>query len=270
MSAPENYATPAFVINLDFEVERKAFMAQQLQAAGIPFEIVAAVKGKALAPAAVSTVYDEQQTLKTQGKPLSLGEIGCALSHLSIYRTMREKNTPASLVLEDDALLHPDLSKVLQPLAERIAAETRPVVYLLTHLIRYKRSPALPVATGYALHPMVDACCAHGYLINNAAAKEMLQLFSPITYPIDAWKRIAETNRIRIYGLNPYVIGHSTLAKDSNIEQARAVVSDDFEPKGWARIGFYSRFYLYEKFLFQIWKLLAGLKKQKKLPWDLG
>ena len=113
---------PAFVINLDFQVERKAFMAQQLQAVGIPFEIVAAVKGKALAPAAVSTVYDEQQTLKTQGKPLSLGEIGCALSHLSIYRTMRDNNIPASLVLEDDALLHPDLSKVLQPLAERIAA----------------------------------------------------------------------------------------------------------------------------------------------------
>lgn len=261
---------PAYVINLDFEVERKAFMAHQLEAAGIPFEIVSAVKGKALDPAFVSTIYDEQQTLKTQGKPLSLGEIGCALSHLSVYRTLIQNNTPASLILEDDALLHPDLPKVLQPLGERIAAEDKPVVYLLTHLIRYKRGPALPVATGYALHPMVDACCAHGYLINNAAAKEMLQLFSPITYPIDAWKRIAETGRIRIKGLNPYVIGHSLHAKDSNIEQARGVVSDDFEPKGLERIGFYCRFYLYEKFMFQIWKLLAGLKKQKKLPWDLG
>lgn len=263
---------PAYVINLDFEVDRKAFMAQQLQAAGIPipFEIVSAVKGKALEPAVLSKVYDESQTLKTQGKPLSLGEVGCALSHLSIYRTMAETDTPVSLVLEDDALLHPDLTKVLQPLGKRIAAETQPVVCLLTHLIRYKRSPALPVAPGYSLHPMVDACCAHGYLINNAAAKEMLQLFSPITYPIDAWKRIAETGRIRIQGLNPYVIGHSNYAKDSNIEQARSVVSDDFEPKGLERISFYWHFYLYEKFIFQIWKLVAGLKKQKKLPWDLG
>lgn len=261
---------PVFVINLDFQVDRKAFMEQQLEALGIPFEIVAAVKGKELAPALVSTVYDEPQTLKTQGKPLSLGEIGCALSHLSIYRKMLDNHIPASLILEDDALLHTDLPKVLHPLAERIAAEDKPVIYLLTHLIRYKRGPALPVASGYALHPMVDACCAHGYLINKTAAEQMLQLFSPITYPIDAWKRIAETGRIRIEGLNPYVIGHSHHAKDSNIEQARGMVSDGFEPKGLERIGFYCRFYLYEKFAFQIYKLIAGLKKQKKLPWDLG
>lgn len=261
---------PAFVINLDTEIERKSYMSQQLQALGMGFEIVSAVKGKALAPAVVGTVYDEQKTLAVQGKPLSLGEIGCALSHLSVYRRMIENDMPASLILEDDAQLNTDLSKVLQPLAKAITAETKPVVYLLTHLIRYKARPAQPIAPGYSRHPMVDACCAHGYLINKAAAKEMLQLFNPITYPIDAWKRIAETGRITIYGLNPYVIGHSRLAKDSNIEQARGVVSDDFEPKGWARIGFYSRFYLYEKFLFQIYKLIAGLKKQKKLPWDLG
>ena len=261
---------PTFVINLDFEVERKAFMAQQLQAAGIPFEIISAVKGKSLEPSVIGAVYDEAQTLKTQGKPLSLGEIGCALSHLSIYRAMLANNVSASLVMEDDALLHADLGNVLPALAERIAAETKPVVYLLTHLIRYKRSPALPIAPGYTLHPMVDACCAHGYLINKAAAQEMLQLFSPITYPIDAWKRIAETGRIKIEGLNPYVVGHSNHAKDSKIEQARGVVSNDFEPKGLERIGFYCHFYLYEKFLFQIWKLVAGLQKQKKLPWDLG
>ena len=261
---------PTFVINLDFEVERNAFMAQQLQATGIPFEIVAAVKGKALDPAYIKTVYDEAKTLSVQGKPLSLGEIGCTLSHLSIYQNMLNTNSSVAFVLEDDALLHNELPKVLEPLVKRMAAETKPMVYLLTHLIRYKRNPALAVTPGYTLHPMIDACCAHGYLINKAAAQEMLQLFSPITYPIDAWKRIAETGRITIYGLNPYVIGHSSLAKDSNIEQARGAVSDDFEPKGLERIGFYARFYLYEKFLFQIYKLVAGLKKQKKLPWDLG
>ena len=260
----------AFVINLDFEVERKAFMAQQLDAAGIAYEIVSAVKGKTLAPDYVRTVYDEAQALKIQGKPLSLGEIGCALSHLSIYQTMLENDTSASLILEDDALLHADLSGVLPLLAARIAAEARPTIYLLTHLIRYKQRPAVAVAAGHSLHPMVDACCAHGYLINKAAAREMQQLFSPITYPIDAWKRIAESGRIAIYGLNPYVIGHSKHANDSKIEQGRGTVSNDFEPRGLARLGFYARFYLYEKFLFQIWKLVAGLKKQKKLPWDLG
>lgn len=267
MSAPRILA---YVINLDSDVERKAFMAHQLEAAGISFEIVSAVKGKTLEPAFVSTIYDEQQTLKTQGKPLSLGEIGCALSHLSIYRTMLENNIPASLVLEDDALLHPDLAKVLKPLADRIATETRPVIYMLTRLIRYIRSPSITITPKYSLHRIADACCAHGYLINLAAAQEMLKLFDPISYPIDAWKRIAETGRIRVFGTNPYVIGLSGFSKDSNIEQARGIVSEDFEPKGLERIGFYVTFYFYEKFLFQIYKLVAGLKKQKKLPWDLG
>lgn len=260
----------AFVINLDFEVERKAFMAQQLEAAGIAYDIISAVKGKALDPAYVKKVYDEAQTLKVQGKPLSLGEIGCALSHLSVYRKMLDTDQAVSLVLEDDALLHQDLVQVLQPLVDSMAAETKPIIYLLTHLIRYQGRQSVPVSPGYTLHPVVDACCAHGYLVNKAAAQEMLALFDPITYPIDAWKRIAETGRIRFYGLNPYVVGHTLHAKDSNIEQARGVVSDNFEPKGLARLGFYARFYLYEKFLFQIYKLFVGLKKQKKLPWDLG
>jgi glycosyl transferase family 25 len=260
----------AFVINLDSEVERRDFMTQQLEAAVIAFEIVSAVKGKTLDPAYVRTVYDESQTLSVQGKPLSLGEIGCALSHLGIYRHMVDRSLSVSLVLEDDALLHQDLAQVLQPLSEHIAAETNPTIYLLTHLIRYQGRQGVPVTPGYTLHPMVDACCAHGYLINKAAAQEMLALFEPITYPIDAWKRIAESGRIAIYGLNPYVVGHTQHAKDSNIEQARGAVSDDFEPKGWNRLSFYAHFYLYEKFLFQIYKLIAGLKKQKKLPWDLS
>ena len=259
----------SFVINLDFEIGRKALMEKQLAGVGFPYEIVSAVNGKNLSPEYISRVYDETGAYAIQGKPLSQGEIGCALSHLSVYRRLIEKRLPAALVLEDDAYLHESISRLAGPLFDHIAKTSQPTIYLLTHLLRYRRKPVLKLGSTYSLHQIVDACCAHGYLINQLAAKAMLEAFDPIRYPIDAWKRIAEAGHIQVLGLHPYVVGHSVFAKESNIEVERLIVDDHFQPRGFDRLKFNLRFYLHERFVYQIWKLLAGIKKQHKQPWDL-
>ncbi len=258
-----------FVINLASQTERKAFMAQQLAAAGVPFEIVTAVDGKALTLEQTAKVYDEAGARAIQRRPLSRGEIGCALSHVSIYHEVVSRGLPAALVLEDDARLNADFGHLIKPLAESIAQAQQPTVYLLTHLMRYKKPVHGRVDRQHGLHQVVDACCAHGYLINQSAAKELVEFFTPIRYPIDAWTRIVETGQIQIFGLNPYIVGHSEFSKESNLETDRGAIDHVFQPAGLKRFGYYLRFYLYEKFFYQIYKLLAGIKKQHKQNWDL-
>lgn len=258
-----------FVINLASQTSRKKFMEQQLTAAGVPFEIVTAVDGKALTPERIAKIYDEAGARAIQRRPLSRGEIGCALSHVSIYHEVVSRELSAALILEDDARLNADFGQLIAPLAEIIAQTPRPTIYLLTHLMRYKTPMHLGVDRRHSLHRVVDACCAHGYLINQAAARALIEFFTPIRYPIDAWTRIIETGQIQIFGLNPYIVGHSEFSKESNLETDRGAIDHAFQPAGLERLGYYLRFYLYEKFFYQIYKLLAGIKKQHKQHWDL-
>lgn len=264
-----SYKFATFVINLESATDRKAHMTKQLADVGMSFEIMRAVNGKSLAPEYVAQVYDAAGAREIQRRPLAPGEIGCALSHVSIYQAVLDRDLSVALVLEDDARLNSDFSRLIKPLTESIVKETRPTIYLLTHLMRYKRKLLQEVGGSHGLHQMVDACCAHGYLINRAAAAVMADMFSPICYPIDAWTRIAETGRIRILGLNPYIIGHSELSKESNLEMDRGAIDTTFQPVGLGRLSFYLRFYLYEKFVYQIYKAFVGIKKQHKQTWDL-
>lgn len=70
----------AFIINLDSSTDRRATIAAQCLTAGIHYEFIRAVNGKQLS--------DEERAQHT--RPLNYafkaGEIGCALSHLSIYK----------------------------------------------------------------------------------------------------------------------------------------------------------------------------------------
>lgn len=258
-----------FVINLASEVDRRAFMAKQLKAAGMSFEIFDAVNGKALTSEEVAAAYDDAGARVIQQRPLSRGEIGCALSHVSVYREVISRRLSAALILEDDARLNDAFGNLVKPLTQSMACEQQPTIYLLTHLMRYKAKVLRQVDRAHGLHQVVDACCAHGYMLNHAAAQAMVSFFTPIRYPIDAWTRIVETGQIKILGLNPYIIGHSEFSKDSNLETDRGAIDHAFQPTGWERLRFYLRFYGYEKFYYQLYKLMAGIKKQHKQNWDL-
>jgi GR25 family glycosyltransferase involved in LPS biosynthesis len=78
------------VINLPNRPDRLAFMASQLNDAGLDFETLVAIDGKKAG---------------LESKFLSLGEIGCFKSHVSAMRRHKETGAAYSLILEDDAAL---------------------------------------------------------------------------------------------------------------------------------------------------------------------
>ncbi|HEP0308093.1 TPA: glycosyltransferase family 25 protein, partial [Providencia rettgeri] len=97
-----------FIINLKESSERRMKMQAQLDKTKLKYEFINAVNGKNLS--------DTELKKATHDYPncmLTKGEIGCALSHLSIYKKMANENIEQALVLEDDAILPHNIEDII-------------------------------------------------------------------------------------------------------------------------------------------------------------
>lgn len=101
-----------FVINLDHRNDRRAFIERQLKNLGLEAEFISATDGRNLT-LAEAQLYDESLSRKYNGKPLAPGELGCAISHRSIYERMDRDGISRALVLEDDISLSRGLASLL-------------------------------------------------------------------------------------------------------------------------------------------------------------
>lgn len=108
-----------FLINLDKDKDRLEFMSSQLNKINIPFERVAAVYGKTYS--VDDREYNREKALAATGHALLPGEIGCALSHVSIYKMIVEKKLPYALVLEDDVELPMNFKEVIEKMVQQQA-----------------------------------------------------------------------------------------------------------------------------------------------------
>lgn len=102
-----------FVINLESEQSRMQKIKQQLDSLGLEFERFPAVMGRELTQSQISELYDPQKAVQELGRELRLAEIGCSASHMAIYRKIVDENIPISLIIEDDAIISPQIKALL-------------------------------------------------------------------------------------------------------------------------------------------------------------
>src|SRR5262245_14476283 len=96
----------AFYLNLDQEIGRRHSIEGQLAAAGMHAERVQAVDGSKLLPAELWAYFQAQHLM-------AAGALGCYASHIKAWEKILRKDLPYALVLEDDAILAPGLSRLL-------------------------------------------------------------------------------------------------------------------------------------------------------------
>ncbi|MDR0534523.1 MAG: glycosyltransferase family 25 protein [Verrucomicrobiales bacterium] len=205
-----------FVINLESAAGRREEMSRQLRGLGISFEIFPAVDGRKMTEQELRTHYDAGKAAREREK-MTGAEIGCALSHLGIYRKMVEQNIPQALVLEDDADLSPDLKPVLERLAEHYAAEQE-IVVLLNHVPNYLKRSQVELMEGRTLARTHGLCwSSHGYFITLKAAQRMLERLHPVWIVADHWMRFQELGIVSIRALVPYCVGLREAAEISSI-----------------------------------------------------
>ena len=73
-----------FIINLKESADRRQYMIEEMKKTNLQYEFFDAVSGKDIKN--IEEVYDHEYAVTKAGGSLNLGEIGCAMSHLLIYK----------------------------------------------------------------------------------------------------------------------------------------------------------------------------------------
>lgn len=246
------------VISLEDATFRRRLMAAQLDAPGLPpYAFLDAIDGRQLDSKRKAAIYSEEAAAR-HGRPLTDPEIGCAASHLLAYQAMVERNVPAALILEDDALLGHQFPQVLARVLPHVDTLS-PSAILFSHVGRYSAWHGKRLDKLHRLYRPHAAYGAHAYLINLAGAKSLLKYLHPIHTVADDWQYFGRFRMLDILTVVPYPVGTAPVASTSQIGNER--YSAAARSGGLAR---WLRRYVWQKFLFQILvKPALRLRKQE-------
>ncbi|QHM71260.1 glycosyltransferase family 25 protein [Mixta intestinalis] len=197
-----------FIINLEEEVERKEKITNQCKQHDIDYHLIKAVNGKKLPQEVISAV-----TADYPACGLTLGEIGCALSHLTIYAKIINENLNCALILEDDATFKTDLHAYLSKIEASIS-NSKPEIYILTAADTYNKSITRRFSKQLTFYRLVYGSCAHGYVINKTAALALRKYNLPVRFEADRWTIFRDLGGIHIWCLDKEII--STTDPDKN------------------------------------------------------
>lgn len=182
-----------FLINLDESIDRLAFCQKQFAKYGIDFERVEAVSGRDLSSEQIDQFYDRKRNRTSYKKELSIGELGCYLSHRKCWEKIVEEQLDYAVILEDDIIISSvfkDFSMLFEKLYNwdfvRLAFSTRNVPVVQSHslidkynLVYYKKVP---------INTLAQAVSYEG-------AKKLLNVTAKVYRPIDAdlkhyWEKV--------------------------------------------------------------------------------
>jgi glycosyl transferase family 25 len=186
-----------YLINLDRNPERLAFMRGQLERLGIPFERFPAVYGKELAPEARARGFSRVRSFIASKKRLSDAEIGVAMSHVGCYRRMVEAEEPYALVLEDDVSLGAGFAATLSRV-EAFLSPGRPQLVLLSGY-GVEGAESMPEE----IRAEKSAWCADAYVVTLSAAKLVLKANDPVITVADSFKRWRRRFGLELYRALP-------------------------------------------------------------------
>ncbi|MBB5751477.1 glycosyltransferase family 25 protein [Prosthecomicrobium pneumaticum] len=190
------------VVNLERSTERRTLMAEQLDRLGVVYQFFPAFDGRK-GEHAREFRYDPAIAARHGLRPLTPGELGCAASHVAIWRRCSETGRPV-IVLEDDVITEDRFAEdvpLIRDLVERYpllriaAIRERPgrVVESLPRGRQVVRLSNGPRGTmGYALSPQ--------------GARALLHEIDTLAEPIDHYIDMFWLHGLRIMALKPYPV----------------------------------------------------------------
>ena len=201
-----------YLINLDRDTERLAFMIDQLTALGLPFQRVAGVHGIDM-PEWLKPYF-----LTRSGKiasELTAGEVGCYASHLLVLKTIVESGRPG-LVLEDDVRLGASFPALLERIEADLPADWD--IVRLSNRSKRRRVLMRPILDRHVVKYSVVPAGAGAYLITPLGAHRFLHCKPFRKMPVDQDLRFVWEFGLVTYGISPApvqpnVMGQSSIAR---------------------------------------------------------
>lgn len=210
-----------YMINLNRRTERRVKMEATLKELGLAFTHLEAVDGKLLTD---EVLIEKGITLLPEyadpyhKRSMTMGEIGCFLSHYTIWQKMVELNQEEVLVLEDDIRFEPSFNdRALRLMEEAREIGGWDLIYFgrkrLQENEAFLKESESFVKVSYTYWTL-------GYVISLEGAKKLLAAeplkrllpvdeFLPIMFnehPNDSWKLKYETRNLNAWSANPLLL----------------------------------------------------------------
>lgn len=188
-----------YAINLERAVERRKHIIRQLEKRRLDYELIDAVDGEKLTDEELKRLCDMEEAKKRPHK-LTVGALGCALSHLKAYEKMLADGEEIALILEDDAVLPKGIDKILEQVEKNIGGREA----ILLHYFRIL--PERPILSSYGatalsdshrlLYPVNFPMSGTAYVIKANTARALIRIKLPIKAEADDWGHFFEQGAI--------------------------------------------------------------------------
>lgn len=209
---------PILVLTLDGDDARRQPLLDQLDAAGLPWQLFFGVDGRRGLTAEYLPLIDREAAQRRLKRPMTDAEFACALSHRKIYQTILERGLAGAVVLEDDAILTPDFAAFLQAGLHRVDSMA---------LLDYRFGRALPWqrrrAGRWGLYRAAQrATLTSAYTVSRRSAQDLLAATTPVSFAAD-WP--ADLYELRAWLVVPRVAQHNEPGQGpSHLADARSGV----------------------------------------------
>lgn len=210
-----------FVINLDKDKDRMASVDAQLKRLGVDYERVSGVYAKEMPDEKRHSAVNHFRWWCAIGRPIVPAEIGCALSHYNLYRSL--KPGEAVCILEDDVILTDDFPCRLKEVESFVNAGKPQVIMLSSHNW---------VQSGTGIIRNKTAMCTDAYVITQPAAIALLRANLTMQVPCDHWWRWERKGIIELYHALPTTVSQNQ-EQFGTSTQANADVVSKYPPLKW-------------------------------------
>lgn len=220
-----------FVINLMRSADRRERMKDILDSLGVRFDFFPGTDGKELDEASIEAAYDEAAVMKNIRRTLSLNEIGCTISHRSVYKRIVDEGIEKACVLEDDVIIDREFPSILDYLDSKTLRNT--VVKLDNY--QEKNTPCGLWTRDRIMgpyrykRPVTRQWMAWGYVIDREAAARILGEWPRIAFAADDWKRMSAVVEIRC--VQPAVVHQNTSFASILDEDRKELLERTYRPK---------------------------------------
>jgi glycosyl transferase family 25 len=179
-----------YVINLERSVERWRTISESAAKYGIELTRIPAVDGRAI-PQSQWHNFDLASFRSINGREALSGEYGCYMSHITALRQYLADGGQSAVILEDDAILNPELRDCVEGLETRFG-DRAILVRLVVHRMTGFESLGT-VAAGPSTNLNLGQCwfgpngSAAAYWLTRAAAENVLKTALPGSMPFDVF-----------------------------------------------------------------------------------
>ncbi|EFL80263.1 glycosyltransferase family 25 protein [Actinobacillus pleuropneumoniae] len=215
---------PILIISLK-NSSRRAIISQRLTSLGLSFEFFDAFYGKDLTNEELQKIDFEFYPKKFDArKPLTLGEIGCALSHIKVYEYMVENNIEQAIILEDDAIVSLYFESIINEALKKVPSR-KEIIFLdhgkakvwpfMRNLPERYRLARYCIPSKNSKRSIIRTT---GYFITLTGAKKLLKYAYPIRMPSDFLTGLLQLTGINAYGIEPPCVFGGELSEIDQIE----------------------------------------------------